>query len=764
MNETETRSSATQANKILSLCWNLGNLAAAYYDIDQLELYAIQQADEPRPQYASIRNLIRQYCPLFHLVSGPEEFISDVPALLQLPDGTRLQRLGVGNIESSEKARICDFGPKAINASFARVLVWNLPGIPPQATDSERRIFWESIVPFNQQLLIHAVACLLKLLDLMNIEGPVLTRIIVLAPESQLMIDDLSYQALQIFNSRMHPSGFKRNLEAGSCSVFNLFNRCSSKIGKAELKIIMRQPIRDVVELGKRFDTIQWLIDSDRSEIVHEMKSLIGNLSNVKLLYRKIVTKTAKICDWVSFKKSIYYSFLLCKLCAASSDPSVGGTPIDMLSRFVLESNNVLKQLLFTIDELVDLERGEREGKFSVKFGIDRKLDQIRHVIDESGATILETSRWDIENLPICWDDLYVTFLPSYGFVFSTSVTEELADPNIFERSSMSMLLQSDNTVYFQNDLCRVLNGQFINQLAEMHDREQAIVDKLIAFIEQVIPVIFDIFNLAARVDVFLAFASVAESQGYTRPTVTEKKVLRIEVGRHPLLEQFRSYNPNDTDIGGTNEHFMLILASDESIGKTIYLKEIALICYLAHIGSFVPAQAATIALLDSIYTRLDYPESVFSGKSSFMGELHQMSVILQNASSRSLVMIDEFGKGTTYSEGKSLLISSIEYLLQKGDQMPLTLIATQFTAIANYLNENKFLRIYQAHKEKSDEAEQSSLSETSSSTDCQAIFPTASQTMALTLLKNFLNNEIIDPRLVVQLYKSMPITQASTF
>ncbi|XP_058824503.1 mutS protein homolog 5-like isoform X2 [Topomyia yanbarensis] len=610
MNEPEYRTTS-QANKILSLCWNLGTLAAAYYDIDQMELFAIQQAAEPRPQFALVRNLIRQYSPVFHLVSGSREFIEDIPEILELPDCIRLQQLGTGIIRPFEKARICDFGPKAIKASFTKIIASNLPGMPPRASDPERRLFWESVLPFKQELLIHAVACLLKLLDATEVDGYALTRINVLAPESQLMIDELTCQALQIFNSRLHPSGFKRSLEASSCSLVNLFNRCLSSIGKVELMTIMQQPIRDISELELRFNTVQWLTDSSRSEIVEEMRNLIVNLSNVKALYRKIMTKTAKNCDWASFKKSIYYSYLLCKMCASVSDQTVIGTPIDKLSRFVLESNNTLKQLLFTLDETVDL--NDKDNKFTVKYGVDRELDRMRDIFDETKRTIMDTSRLDIENLPIDLSNVYVTFIVGYGFVFSTSATEDLRDSTVFERSSMNLLVQSDNTVYFQNDSCRELNTRFGSLLAAMHDREQAMLKKLIRFIDHVIPEIFEIFNLAARLDVLLAFASVAESQQYTRPTVTEQKVLQIKAGRHPLLEQFKTYRPNDTEIGGTNENFVFILASKDPLGKTIYLKELALICYLAHIGSFVPAQTATIGLLDSIYSRLDYPESVFN-------------------------------------------------------------------------------------------------------------------------------------------------------
>ncbi|XP_055538983.1 mutS protein homolog 5-like [Wyeomyia smithii] len=756
--------SATEANKILSLCWSQGCLAAAYYDVDLLELSAVQQAAEPSPQYPLIRNLIRQYDPLFYLVSGSRIFLDDVLELLDFPTGTSLLNFDAGRIELCEKARICGFGSKAVKSSYERILALNLPGMLPQASKSEKKLFLESVFPFKQDLLIHAVACLLRLLDLnKENDGPLLLKVNLLAPESQLMIDDLTCQALQIFNARLHPSGFKVKLEECSCSLINLFNRCSSKIGKLELVAVLKQPIRDLDELNRRLDTVQWLVDPRSSKAAAEMRNLIGNLTRVQVLYRKITNKTAKNKDWASFKKNIMYSYLLCKLCSATNEPSLQDTAIGSLAGFVSTQGNTLKQVLFTLNEVIDLERGEQENKFAVKRGLDAELDRMYSIFDEAKTSIVESSRLDIDSLPVDLNDVYVNFLDSYGFVFSSNVVENLRDPAIFERSQMNLLLQSDDTVYFQNSLCRELNHSLSSLLAAMSERQQSIQEKLTEFIDRTIPEVLNVFKLAARLDVLLAFASVAESLDYTRPIITEQKVIEIKGGRHPLVEQFKVYRPSSTTIGSSEKNFVTIMAATEPLGKTIYLKELALTCYLAHVGSFVPAQSAIIGLLDSIYTRLDYPESVFSGKSSFMGELFQMSNILQNATGRSLVLIDEFGKGTTYSEGKSLLISSIEHILGKGENAPLTLVGTQFTTITKFFDENQFLRIYATQSVEQEQPEEKSIeSNPVFDSNCQENFTAVSQRLALTLIKKFLTNEIIDPWAVVQLYNSLPLTQTT--
>ncbi|XP_055644383.1 mutS protein homolog 5-like [Toxorhynchites rutilus septentrionalis] len=754
--------SSTGESKILSLCWSSGILAAAYYDIDQLEICAIQQAAEPRPQYALLKNLVRQYGPLFCLISGSKHFLDDIPELLELPEGTRMKHFNAGKIEPSEKARICDFGPNALKASIAKVLATNLPGMPAQASDNDRRMFIESVLPFDQELLVHAVGCLLTLLDRIASEDncPVVTRINIVTPSSQMIIDELTFQALQIFNSRLHPSGFKRFLGSSSCSLYDLLNRCSSKIGREELKVTMQQPVRDLRELNQRLNTVQWLSKPCNSGVVREMRDLIGNLSKIQMSYRKIVTKVAKNSDWKSFKKNVYYAYLLCKLCKlcfSSDEAFLHEGPIEELFKFVAEPNNTLKQLLFSVDKIIDLEKGEQDNKFTVKRGVDQELDRMRSSIDETQMALLESSRLDLEHLPIDVDDLYVTYLPSYGFVFSTNYIDDLRQPGILEQSAMDLVLQSDTTIYFQNNVCRELNIQYSDILAAINNRELAIHDKLVNYINQVMPELLMVLKFIAKLDVLLAFASVAESQSYVRPKVIDEKILQIKQGRHPLLEQFKTYRPNDTDITSQIEKFVNIYASNKSTGKTIYLKEIALICYLAHIGCFVPAESATIGLLDSIYTRLDYPESIFSGKSSFMGELYQMSNILLNTTSKSLVLIDEFGKGTTYSEGKALLIASIDHLLQKTHQAPIAIVATQFNSIANYLDENQFLRVYTTQPNECTKTNNNSNTDFHPENLCQDLFNTVTQTITLTLIKKFVCGEVAEPAAVAELYKSVP-------
>ncbi|XP_053660041.1 mutS protein homolog 5-like [Anopheles marshallii] len=688
-------SSAPQAGKIISLCWNAGALAAAYYDIDQLELYAIQQAIEPRPQYVLLRELVRRYHPLFYVLSGPSCFVEDCREVLRLPidlpnqadasDSTTGNRTMA---TQSTNVKTVEYSTHTQSAAKNRLLALKLPGMPPESDENECRTFLESILPFEQELLVCSVGSLLLLLDTVGDSvspEQLVTKINVITPSTQLIIDGLTYEALQIFDTSRHPSGFKCGTDSRGLSVFSLFNKCSSKNGEEWLSRLMTQPVRDRTELEHRLNTVQWLLANVR--YANQFDQCLKHLSNVGLLYRKILRGTARNTDWKMLKKNLYYMYSLCKLCALTlEDANTTGTVVQQLGQYMRNPSNALKHVLYTIDKCLDLEKGEEENKVAIRAGLDPAVDRLREQYDELRQVVMESSRLGLETMQLDMANICVTYLPSFGFVISTQIDEQLQRSGIFNNSSFDLVFQAENTAYFQINLCKELNDEFGQMVATMIEHELAVQMRLTTFVGTKFPEVMGIFKLAGKLDALLSFATVAKMHRYVRPIICDEKVLQIHAGRHVVLEHRRSYRSNDTNAGEANRHLVNVIAADASVGKTTYLKELAIICYLAHVGSFVPAAYAKIPILDSIYTRLDHPESIFSGRSSFMSELYQMSSLLQNATAKSLILIDEFGKGTNYLEGKSLLIGSIEHLLKRGPNAPITFVTTKFTGIEQFL------------------------------------------------------------------------------
>ncbi|XP_035895962.1 mutS protein homolog 5-like [Anopheles stephensi] len=696
---------ANQSGKIISLCWNAGALAASYYEIDQLELYAIQQAIEPRPQYVLLRELVRRYHPLFYVISGPSCFLDDGREILGIPvalsnhaDATDSAAQNTTTAtQPAANVKIVEYSTQTQATARARLLALKLPGMPPEADEIECRTFLESILPFEQELLVHSVGNLLLLLDTVGDSvspAQLVTKINLVTPSTQLIIDGLTYEALQIFDTSRHPSGFKSGTESRGLSVFSLFNKCSSKNGEEWLSRLMTQPIRDRMELQRRHNTVQWLLENVR--YANQFDQCLKHLSNVGLLYRKILQGTARNTDWKMLKKNLYYMFTLCKLCGFTlEDANTAGTVVQELGQYTRNPGNALKHVLYTIDKCLDLEKGEEENKVTIRAGLDPAVDRLREQYDGLRQIVMESSRLGLETMQLDMANICVTYLPSYGFVISTQIDEQLQRSGIFNNSSFDLVFQAENTAYFQINLCKELNDEFGQLMATLIEHELVVQTRLTTFVGTKFPEVMGIFKQAGKLDALLSFATVAKMHRYVRPVITDAKVLQIQAGRHVVLEHRRTYRSNDTNVDATNRNLVNVIAADASVGKTTYLKELAIICYLAHVGSFVPAAYAKIPILDSIYTRLDHPESIFSGRSSFMSELYQMSSLLQNATAKSLVLIDEFGKGTNYLEGKSLLVGSIEHLLNRGASAPITFVTTKFTGIGQFLpTEHRYLLV----------------------------------------------------------------------
>jgi DNA mismatch repair protein MutS len=205
--------------------------------------------------------------------------------------------------------------------------------------------------------------------------------------------------------------------------------------------------------------------------------------------------------------------------------------------------------------------------------------------------------------------------------------------------------------------------------------------------------------NLLARIDCLLGFARGAKKHRYCRPAINEGTAIDIKQGRHPVIEQQlpidEPYVPNDVYLDTEAQQVMMITGPNMA-GKSALLRQTALICLMAQMGCFVPAEAAEIGLIDKVFTRVGASDNISSGESTFMVEMNETASIMNNISDRSLILLDEIGRGTSTYDGISIAWSIAEYLHNNGSARPKTLFATHY----HELNElaNKFERIKNFH------------------------------------------------------------------
>jgi DNA mismatch repair protein MutS len=293
-----------------------------------------------------------------------------------------------------------------------------------------------------------------------------------------------------------------------------------------------------------------------------------------------------------------------------------------------------------------------------IKDGFDAALDELRRAAGEGKTWVAqlqqdEIKRTGIPSLKVRFNSVFGYYIevtrpnldkvpPHYVRKQTVATGERFITPELKEMEA-KILGAEERSLRLEYDLFLRVRETVIARVAEIQETAGAL----------------------AQLDVLAAFAEVARMHGYNRPEVGEAGVIRIRDGRHPILEQSLTeerFVPNDTDLDGATQGIMLITGPNMA-GKSTYIRQVALLVLMAHIGSFVPAAEARIDLVDRIFTRIGASDDLSRGQSTFMVEMSETANILNNATPRSLIILDEIGRGTSTFDGLSLAWSIVEHL-----------------------------------------------------------------------------------------------------
>lgn len=669
----------------------------------------MKESIDLRPDYIKLRNLFRHAQPSFLVASGPNNFLTELIQLLDMPEDANINKFKV------HKSKVAN--ANTLNISFypfnrknqhdrsrKKIYELNLPGLPSESSKTDRQIFIDSFFPMKQELTVIAFGNLLNYLDenhlkwrhaFLNMErNPIITNLTVTQAEAQVLIDDTTFNALNIFSTIYHPSSFKAQVRKDGLSLFNLLNQCCSTVGVQELKMMLKQPIRDILELNLRYSTIDWCQKQENFESVRKLRTYLKNVLNVNSIFSRIIVNFGKTNDWKSLKKTVYYSFMICELCASLGEDAIKSTFLHDLAKFSKDELTI-KGFLYALDKIVDLDGIEQKNRFFVKEGLDEMLDEKREnlndlIVNQHGQELDET----LKKLNATENAFHFVHFPEMGFVIGSELKIEDLNLKSIQEDAIELVLQTVDAVYLRTPNCCKMNKDYEEKLADIISHELRIFHRLLKFINENLAVLIDISKLCAKLDCLIAMATIAKTYNFIKPTITTEKQLEIIKGRHPLVELIRPYKPSTTIMNEDNQSFINIINAPNASGKSVYMKQIALICYMAHIGCFVPADECRMSLLDSIYTRIYTPESIYEGESAFMTDLQQMSRVIMNSTDRSLVLIDEFGKGTNFRDGIALLTASIEHFIERGDLSPMTFITTHYYQVYSLLQSKELTKL----------------------------------------------------------------------
>lgn len=565
-----------------------------------LIFFLVHETIDTRPDFIYLNNLLRQVCPSYLLINGTSTFSNEILSFLNLPeDFIRSSMQKQKSKASKSSILLSSIDTRKLPAARTRLMKINLPGMPEDATESTRTFFLSSVIPFEQSLVIYSFSTLLDYLEtnfkhLFRNDSLIITNINVCELEHQLLIDLSTLYGLQIFNPISNPNSkdSKKFL-----NLYNLLNQCVSTMGSNALKEMMMTPVKDLNELKLRHNTIEWFTINKNFDTVVKFRRHLGKIRNISLLFKKIILHMGKAQDIKFLKSSIYNAYLICEECAESCQASeIENTLLKVLAGFTTESRTI-KGVLFSLDRVVDLVASEKDNRFVVKAGLDVELDQKKEMLNTIEKSIYEPEQMKRLSLPNFVLDYYLIFLAGVGFVISAEV--ENADASSIINSStgepLDIIFRKDNLIYFKTKYCDELNNNYGNLYGEICCHEKRIFDRLVKYVTESLPELIAVNKMCAKLDCLIAFASVSIQRQYVKPVIVKNRGLLIKQGRHPLIETKVAFVPNDTEISETNNNLMTILSAPNGSGKSAYMKEIALISYMAHIGSFVPADVAEI-------------------------------------------------------------------------------------------------------------------------------------------------------------------------
>lgn len=459
-----------------------------------------------------------------------------------------------------------------------------------------------------------------------------------------LILDHQTRRNLEI-NQTVRDGSFHGSL------LWALDRTCTAMGGRA-LRRWLLQPLLDFKGIRARQKTIQELMDNP--PLRQDIRQLLKSIYDLERLTGRIGAGSANARDLLALAES------LVRLTDLSYLASQGNSPY--LKALHLVPPDLEELGRYAIAHLVENPPLHLKEGGVIRSGINADLDEMRQRLEEdkqwlANLEVTERQRTGIPNLKVGYNK-------TFGYYLTLPRSKAEQAPENYLRKQTLVNEERYITPELKERETRILTAQDdLNQL------EYEIFTEVRSKVAEKAQAIRDIAKAVAALDVLSGLAEVAVYQGYCCPEIVEGRLLRIEEGRHPVVEQSLSagfFVPNSTDLGdlnGQSHPDLIILTGPNASGKSCYLRQVGLIQLLAQTGSFVPAKSAQLAVCDRIFTRVGAVDDLATGQSTFMVEMNETANILNHATPRSLILLDEIGRGTATFDGLSIAWAVAEYL-----------------------------------------------------------------------------------------------------
>ena len=455
------------------------------------------------------------------------------------------------------------------------------------------------------------------------------------------------------------------NMNDGGSSLLNVIDRTISPMGARLLKRWMVFPLKDKKPIDERLNVVEYFFrQPDFKELIEEQLHLIGDLERI---ISKVAVGRVSPREVVQLKVALQAIEPIKLACIQADNASLNWIG-EQLNLCVTIRDRIAKEI--KNDPPLAVNKGG-----VIQDGVNADLDELRR-ISYSGKDYLlqiqqrESERTGIPSLKVAYNNVFGYYIEVRNVHKDKVPPEWIRKQTLVnaERYITQELKEYEEKILGAEDKILVLETQLYTDLVQA--------------LTEFIPQIQINANQIARLDCLLSFANVARENRYIRPIIEDNDVLDIRQGRHPVIEKQlpigEKYIANDVMLDNTTQQ-IIIITGPNMAGKSALLRQTALITLLAQIGSFVPAESAHIGLVDKIFTRVGASDNISVGESTFMVEMNEAADILNNVSSRSLVLFDELGRGTSTYDGISIAWAIVEHIHEHPKAKARTLFATHY-------------------------------------------------------------------------------------
>lgn len=473
--------------------------------------------------------------------------------------------------------------------------------------------------------------------------------------EKYVRLDKYTLRSLEIISS----------MNEGGKSLLDVLDRTVSPMGARMLRRWLVFPLKDIKQIDKRLSVVEYFFkDTELKNLLEEQLSLIGDLERI---ISKVATNRINPREVIQLKIALKAIEPIRNAFLTSNEPSL---------KEIGERLNPCPVIFERIEKELQPDPPTQINKGNViNSGVNEELDQLRKISYSGKDYLMQIQQREIESTGI--SSLKISFNNVFGYYIEVRNTHKDKVPEGWIRKQT--LVNAER--YITQEL-KEYEEKILGAEEKILSLETNIYNELVLSLLDYTSVIQQNANLIAQIDCLLSYAKVAKENKYIRPVIDETDMLDIKSGRHPVIEKQlppgETYIANDVKLDSKTQQ-IIIITGPNMAGKSALLRQTALITLMAQAGSFVPAESAQIGLVDKIFTRVGASDNISLGESTFMVEMNEASDILNNLSSRSLVLFDELGRGTSTYDGISIAWAIVEYIHEHPKAKAKTLFATHY-------------------------------------------------------------------------------------